>query len=61
MKVPIVGPERIEADAPDYLLVLPWNHREEIMRQQAGFARRGGRFIIPIPQVRIVGEEGRGG
>lgn len=59
MKVPIVGPERIEADAPDYLLILPWNHREEIMRQQAGFAHRGGRFIIPIPQVRIVGEEGR--
>jgi hypothetical protein len=59
MKVPIVGPERIEADAPDYLLILPWNHREEIMRQQADFARRGGRFIIPIPQPRIVGAEGR--
>lgn len=58
VKVPIVGPERIEADAPDYLLILPWNHREEIMRQQAGFARRGGRFIIPIPQVRVVGGEG---
>lgn len=58
VKVPIVGPERIEADAPDHLLILPWNHREEIMRQQAGFARRGGRFIIPIPQVRVVGGEG---
>jgi len=59
MKVPVVGPDRIEADAPDYLLILPWNHREEIMRQQADFARRGGRFIIPIPQPRIVGEGGR--
>ena len=57
MKVPIVGPERIEADRPDYLLILPWNHREEIMRQQADFARAGGRFIIPIPQPRIVGAE----
>jgi SAM-dependent methyltransferase len=57
MKVPIVGPERIEADRPDYLLVLPWNHREEIMRQLADFARAGGRFIIPIPQPRIVGAE----
>jgi hypothetical protein len=55
MKVPIVGTDRIEADRPDYLLILPWNHREEIMRQQADFARRGGRFIIPIPQPRIVG------
>jgi SAM-dependent methyltransferase len=54
VKVPIVGPERIEADAPDYLLVLPWNHREEIMRQQAAFARRGGRFIIPVPRPRVV-------
>jgi hypothetical protein len=59
VKVPVVGPERIEADRPDYLLVLPWNHRDEIMRQQAEFARRGGRFIIPIPQPRILGAEGR--
>jgi SAM-dependent methyltransferase len=59
MKVPIVGPERIEADRPDYLLVLPWNHREEIMRQQADYARRGGRFIIPIPQPRVLGGEAR--
>ncbi len=58
VKVPIVGTDRIEADAPDHLLILPWNHREEIMRQQAGFARRGGRFIIPIPRPRVVGEEG---
>jgi SAM-dependent methyltransferase len=59
MKVPIVGTDRIEADRPDYLLILPWNHREEIMRQQADFARRGGRFIIPIPQPRIVGAQGK--
>jgi SAM-dependent methyltransferase len=59
MKVPVVGPERIEADRPDYLLILPWNHREEIMRQQADFARRGGHFIIPIPQPRVVGEEAK--
>ena len=61
VKVPVVGTDRIEADAPDYLLILPWNHREEIMRQQAGFARRSGRFIIPIPRPRIVGEEGAQG
>ena len=60
VKVPIVGTDRIGADAPDYLLILPWNHRDEIMRQQAEFARRGGRFIIPIPRPRIVGGEGQG-
>jgi SAM-dependent methyltransferase len=55
IKLPIVGPERIEQDAPDCLLILPWNHREEIMRQQAEFARRGGRFIIPIPHPHLQG------
>lgn len=59
VKVPVVGTERIAADRPDCLLILPWNHREEIMRQQAEFARRGGRFIIPIPRPRIVGEAGQ--
>ena len=54
VKLPIVGPERIEEDRPDALLVLPWNHRDEIMRQLQPFADRGGRFIIPIPEPRIV-------
>jgi SAM-dependent methyltransferase len=55
VKLPIVGPERIAADAPDYLLILPWNHRAEIIRQQAAFAQQGGQFIIPIPKPHIVG------
>jgi SAM-dependent methyltransferase len=55
VKLPIVGPERIVADAPDCLLILPWNHREEIMRQEAEFARRGGRFIIPLPHPQLQG------
>lgn len=55
IKLPIVDTARIEADAPDCLLILPWNHREEIMRQQAGFAARGGRFIIPIPHPHLQG------
>ena len=55
VKLPIVGPERIAADAPDCLLILPWNHQAEIMRQEAEFARRGGRFIIPIPHPRLQG------
>ncbi|MCB4820764.1 class I SAM-dependent methyltransferase [Roseicella aerolata] len=54
-KLPIVDTARIEQDRPDCLLILPWNHREEIMRQQAEFARRGGRFIIPIPHPHLQG------
>ncbi|MBK1659717.1 class I SAM-dependent methyltransferase [Paracraurococcus ruber] len=55
IKLPIVGVERIEADRPDCLLILPWNHQAEIMRQQAGFAARGGRFVIPIPHPHLQG------
>lgn len=55
VKLPIVDPVRIDSDKPDYLLVLPWNHKDEIMRQQARFVERGGRFILPVPEPEIVG------
>jgi len=50
----IVGPERLLADPPDYLLILAWNFKDEIMQQQSGYAEQGGRFIIPIPQAEVV-------
>ncbi|MGA7282593.1 MAG: class I SAM-dependent methyltransferase [Acidimicrobiia bacterium] len=52
--VAIVGPERLRQDPADYLLLLAWNFKDEIMRQQAEYARGGGRFIIPIPTPAIV-------
>ncbi|MDO9709714.1 class I SAM-dependent methyltransferase [Paracraurococcus lichenis] len=55
IKLPIVGVERIEQDRPDCLVILPWNHQAEIMRQQADFAAQGGRFIIPIPHPHLQG------
>lgn len=54
VRLPIVPPERILEDRPDYLLILPWNFKEEIMEQQAEFARGGGRFIVPVPAPAIV-------
>ncbi len=53
--VPIVSPDRILEEQPDYLLLLPWNFREEIMQQQREFARRGGRFIVPVPHPEVLG------
>ncbi len=52
--VPIVGPDRIHSAPPDYLLILAWNFKDEIMRQQASFADAGGRFVIPVPEPVIL-------
>jgi SAM-dependent methyltransferase len=52
--IPIVAPERIEEEQPDYLLLLAWNFAGEIMQQLAGYHKQGGRFIVPVPDVHIV-------
>lgn len=51
--VPVVAPGRIRATRPDYLLVLPWNIRDEVMAQNAFIRDWGGRFVIPIPRVEV--------
>jgi len=53
MHLPVLPVETIDERRPDYLLVLPWNFADEIIRQQHAFAGRGGRFIIPIPSPRV--------
>lgn len=52
--VPIVAPEAIRERRPDYLVLLAWNFAEEIMRQEAWYAEQGGRFVIPVPEPRVV-------
>ncbi len=54
MRVPIHAPEALDAARPDYVLILPWNLRTEIMAQLAHIADWGGRFIIPVPKPEIV-------
>jgi len=52
--IPIVHPQTILEDQPDYLLLLAWNFADEIIKQQSIFRERGGQFILPLPEVQIV-------
>jgi SAM-dependent methyltransferase len=51
--IPVVSPERLMQEKPDYVLILPWNLQEEIRTQMSGIAAWGGRFVTSIPLVRI--------
>ncbi len=51
--VPIFPPDRIYETKPDFLLILPWNLKDEIIEQNAFIREWGGKFVVPIPEVQI--------
>ncbi len=51
--LPIRDPQAIRQTRPDYLLILPWNLKDEIMEQMADIRSWGGQFVVPIPEVRV--------
>ncbi len=52
--IPIHSPEKINESRPDYLLILPWNLKEEIMSQMQHVRSWGGQFVVPIPEVKVL-------
>jgi C-methyltransferase C-terminal domain/Putative zinc binding domain/Methyltransferase domain len=53
-RIPIHDPQRIAETQPDYLMILPWNLKKEIMNQTAALREWGGKFVIPVPEVSVV-------
>jgi SAM-dependent methyltransferase len=51
--LPIFSPDRIRETRPDYVLILPWNLREEVMEQMAHIREWGGQFVVPIPELQV--------
>ncbi len=60
-RIPIVSEEESRALGPDYYLVLPWHFLDEFILREAEFLEAGGRFIVPLPEVRTIGAEALGG
>jgi len=52
-RIPIYPPARLREARPDYVLILPWNLRDEIMSQHSYIREWGGQFVIPIPELRV--------
>jgi SAM-dependent methyltransferase len=52
--IPIFGPEKVAETKPDYLLILPWNIRDEVMEQMGHIRQWGGKFAVAIPRVTVL-------
>jgi hypothetical protein len=51
--IPIYPPTKIAETKPDYVLILPWNFKDEIMTQMSGIRDWGGQFVVPVPELTI--------
>jgi hypothetical protein len=54
VRIPICAPDKIRETKPDYVLILPWNLKDEITQQMSCIKDWGGKFMVPIPEPRIL-------
>ena len=54
LEIPICSPDRAAETHPDYVLILPWNIRDEVMKQMAHVRGWGGQFVVPAPELRVL-------
>lgn len=52
--IPVKDPDKIREDMPDYVLILAWNLKDEIIEQMGYIREWGGRFVVPIPEVQVL-------
>jgi hypothetical protein len=57
--IPVTPVEMLLKEQPDYVLLLAWNFADEVIAQQREYLKRGGHFIVPIPQPKVIGEKSR--
>lgn len=53
-RIPVYSPDKLAETRPDYVLILPWNLKDEITRQMAHVREWGGRFVVPVPRVEVL-------
>lgn len=54
MHIPVVSPTKIAEEWPDYMLLLAWNYADAIIQKEAEYREHGGKFIVPVPELRVV-------
>jgi len=52
--IPIISEEQARAEKPDYFLILPWHFLQEFLAREDAFHQAGGRFIVPLPEFRVI-------
>lgn len=53
-RIPVHAPDRIRQTRPDYILILPWNIKDEVIEQMSHVREWGGKFVVPIPRVEVI-------